>query len=64
MPLCECGYAAGEKASPADMDKYYSKENQLKYGVVGIEIELMEGKRSSMVKLIDRLKMPHIEDKK
>lgn len=51
LPLSDCGYTAGEKAAPADMDKYYSKEDQLKYGVVGIEIELMEGKRSSMVKL-------------
>ncbi len=32
------GYAKDEKASPNDMEKYYSKEEQEKYGVVGIEI--------------------------
>ncbi len=41
LPLEKCGYAVGEleKASPADMDVYYSKEQQKKYGVLGIEIE-------------------------
>lgn len=41
LPLEKCGYRAGEKASPKDMEKYYSREEQDKYGVVGIEIELM-----------------------
>ena len=30
-----------DTAAPADMDLYYSKEKQEKYGVVGIEIELI-----------------------
>lgn len=43
LPLDKCGYTADEiaSASPADMDTYYSKEKQSKYGVVGIEIELL-----------------------
>lgn len=35
------GYAADEEAKPEDMELYYSKEEQEKYGVVGIEIELV-----------------------
>lgn len=34
------GYEENEKAEPNDMDAYYLKENQEKYGVVGIEISL------------------------
>ena len=35
------GYNKDEIASPNDMSKYYSKEEQEKYGVVGIEIKLL-----------------------
>ena len=40
LPLLECGYTKGniDKASPYDMEKYYSKEKQQMYGVVGIKI--------------------------
>lgn len=34
------GYDKDEDAKPEDMYLYYSKENILKYGVVGIEITL------------------------
>lgn len=37
------GYSEGEVANSCDMEKYYSKEQQEKYGVLGIEIELYEG---------------------
>lgn len=37
------GYGSTENASPNDMLEYYSKEEQRKYGVVGIEIELLKG---------------------
>lgn len=33
------GYEINEIANPEDMNKYYSKEEQQKYGVVGIEIK-------------------------
>lgn len=33
------GYKDDEVASPKDMEKYYSKEEQEKYGVVGIKIK-------------------------
>ncbi len=34
------GYAEGEEANPDDMLKYYPLEEQKKYGVVAIEIEV------------------------
>ena len=43
LPLLECGYTDANIniASPYDMEKYYSKEEQQKYGVVGIKISHM-----------------------
>ncbi len=43
LPLLECGYTKYniDEASPCDMDQYYSKEEQSKYGVVGIKISLI-----------------------
>ncbi|MBE6926681.1 MAG: ASCH domain-containing protein [Ruminococcaceae bacterium] len=40
LPLDKCGYLPEElpTAAPEDMEAYYSKEQQQKYGVVGIEI--------------------------
>ena len=35
------GYKETEDASPNDMNIYYSKEEQDKYGVVGIEIKII-----------------------
>lgn len=35
------GYGENEIKNPDDMDKYYSKEEQCKYGVVAIEIKLI-----------------------
>lgn len=44
LPLDKCGYLPEEiaAASPADMNVYYSAERQAQYGVVGIEIVLLE----------------------
>lgn len=36
------GYLPNEEADPNDMEKYYSKEEQQKYGVVAIEIKVLE----------------------
>ena len=43
LPLTQCGYTQenAAAASPADMDAYYSPEEQKKYGAVGIEIALL-----------------------
>ena len=43
LPLLECGYTKEDidTASPYDMEKYYSKEKQRKYGVIGIKISLL-----------------------
>ena len=35
------GYSENEDANPNDMQQFYSVEDQEKYGVVGIEIELI-----------------------
>ena len=37
----QLGYEESEIADPSDMEKYYSKEHILKYGVVGIEVRLI-----------------------
>jgi len=43
LPLDKCGYAADglATASPDDMLTYYSREQIEKYGVVGIELEVV-----------------------
>ena len=43
LPLLECGYTKDnvDRASPCDMERYYSKKKQNKYGVVGIKISLI-----------------------
>ncbi len=40
LPLLKCGYTSKniKAATPADMEKYYSAEEQKKYGVLGIEL--------------------------
>ena len=38
LPKEKLGYAASETPVPEHMDKYYSHENQEKYGVLGIEL--------------------------
>ena len=43
LPLLKCGYNDENinVASPDDMNIYYSKEKQNKYGVIGIEVSLL-----------------------
>ncbi len=43
LPLLKCGYTEADidVAHPRDMDEYYSREKQEKYGVVGIELKLL-----------------------
>ena len=43
LPLLECGYTEEDidTASPDDMNAYYPKEMQQKYGVVGIRVALL-----------------------
>lgn len=36
------GYREGEVVDPKDMEAYYSKEEQDKYGVLGIEVEVIK----------------------
>ena len=36
------GYQENEIANPIDMEQYYPKEEQEKYGVVGIEIKVID----------------------
>ena len=37
----QLGYRKDEQADPSDMNKYYSKEDEQKFGVVGIEIKII-----------------------
>ena len=43
LPLLDCGYTKEDvdTASPDDMNAYYPKEMQQKYGVVGIRVALL-----------------------
>ena len=45
LPLLKCGYTEDDiaTADPSDMDIYYSHERQASYGVVAIEIQLLNG---------------------
>ena len=36
------GYGEDQEANPKDMEQYYSKDEQNKYGVVGIELKLIK----------------------
>ena len=42
LPLDKCGYKVEESPSHLHMDKYYSRDMQDKYGVLGIEIRVAE----------------------
>ena len=39
------GYDRNDIANPKDMEKYYSKEKQDKYGVIGIEVRVIEDRK-------------------
>jgi ASC-1-like (ASCH) protein len=43
LPLLQCGYTSENvgKATPADMEQYYSVEEQKEYGVLGIQIRVL-----------------------
>lgn len=39
------GYDKYDIANPKDMEKYYSKEEQDKYGVIGIKVRVIEDRK-------------------
>ena len=41
LPHDKCGYSYGDVASHHDMEQYYSLDEQARYGVIGIELELL-----------------------
>ncbi len=41
LPKEKLGYKSDEKTDPNHMDAYYSREKQVQYGVLGIEIEIV-----------------------
>lgn len=53
ISLKKCGYREAEldNASFQDMDIYYPREKQKKYGVLGIEFELMQWKSEDLIKI-------------
>lgn len=42
LPLTRCGYGPDDCPDPKDMDRYYSRKEQNRYGAVGIEITVLE----------------------
>jgi ASC-1-like (ASCH) protein len=42
LPADAMGYSEGQTPKAEDMEQYYSKEEQALYGVIGIEIDLVE----------------------
>lgn len=48
LPLLKCGYTEQNigTASPADMNIYYTENEQKKYGVVGIELRLIQSQET------------------
>lgn len=44
LPLLQCGYTEADvsSASPEDMDRYYARQEQAKWGVVGIALALIK----------------------
>ncbi|WP_253289129.1 ASCH domain-containing protein [Lachnoclostridium sp. MSJ-17] len=48
LPLLKCGYTEADiaTAKPEDMDLYYTPEKQKKYGVLGIELKVLNQKRA------------------
>ena len=44
LPLLKCGYTLDTLAasSASDMESYYSLEQQAQYGVVGIEVRIVD----------------------
>ena len=51
------GYKEDEIANPIDMEQFYSKENINKYGVVGIEIELIDKGKSEVERINNTAKI-------
>lgn len=51
LPLSACGYGPGDRADPKDMEQYYTPEEQARYGVVGIEVALLDWKDQQLTKL-------------
>lgn len=51
------GYKEDEIANPTDMERFYSKENINKYGVLGIEIELLEKGKSQVERINNTIKI-------
>ena len=54
------GYQDYEIASPKDMEQYYPKEEQTKYGVIGIEIKLLNKNKKEIIINNDNLSIKDI----
>lgn len=50
LPLKACGYPDPAAADPKDMERFYSLEEQQKYGVLGIEVSLIPWKDGQLEK--------------
>lgn len=56
------GYSKGETAKPEDMLNYYSIEEQKRYGVIGIELALLNKPIKEIIYNEDNLSMKDIND--
>lgn len=56
------GYKEDEAMNPSDMELYYSKEEQDKYGVLGIEIELLNGDKKEIINNYDNLDIGEVNN--
>lgn len=54
------GYKKDEIASPKDMEQYYTKEEQNKYGVIGIEVKLLNQNKKEIIINNDNLSIKDI----
>ena len=63
LPLLQCGYTAEDIATahPSDMERYYSAEEQKKYGVVGIELSPPKRITDESIVCLSKLADTHIE---
>ena len=52
LPLLQCGYTPEDVANahPSDMEAYYAAEEQQKYGVVGIELQITGESAVTMIR--------------
>ena len=52
LPVSAMGYDEGQIPKIEDMERYYSKEEQALYGVIGIELALVDSDKSTIADVL------------